>query len=107
MDDVVEHLARIRAATVIVITDLEDDLAAIAESTGKGPDDEHHPEGSRSALNEPRQTDEMARGDLDHVELWVPDLGRATRSWGWLLEVLGYEPPQDREFGKSWLLGST
>ncbi len=36
----------------MVITDLEDDLAAIAESTGKGTDDEQHPEGSRSALNE-------------------------------------------------------
>ena len=46
MDDIVEHLACTRAATVILITDLENDLAAIAESTAKGPDDEHDPEGS-------------------------------------------------------------
>jgi hypothetical protein len=24
-------------------------------------------------------------GPLHHVELWVPDLGRAAHSWGWLL----------------------
>jgi catechol 2,3-dioxygenase-like lactoylglutathione lyase family enzyme len=27
---------------------------------------------------------------LHHVTLWVPDLGRAERSWGWLLGELGY-----------------
>ena len=26
---------------------------------------------------------------LHHVELWVPDLGRAVASWGWLLTELG------------------
>jgi hypothetical protein len=25
------------------------------------------------------------RGSLHHVELWVPDLARAEREWGWLL----------------------
>jgi catechol 2,3-dioxygenase-like lactoylglutathione lyase family enzyme len=27
---------------------------------------------------------------LHHVTLWVPDLARAQRSWGWLLGELGY-----------------
>jgi catechol 2,3-dioxygenase-like lactoylglutathione lyase family enzyme len=27
---------------------------------------------------------------LHHVTLWVPDLGRAERSWGWLLGALDY-----------------
>lgn len=46
MDELVEILARTRAATLIAISDLEDELAAIAESTGKGADDEHDPEGA-------------------------------------------------------------
>jgi hypothetical protein len=35
--------------------------------------------------------DRPTHGALHHVELWVPDLGRAVRSFGWLLESLGYE----------------
>jgi DnaK suppressor protein len=46
LDVLAEQLSRTRAATVVVVTDLEDDLAAIAESTSMGPDDEHDPEGS-------------------------------------------------------------
>jgi Glyoxalase/Bleomycin resistance protein/Dioxygenase superfamily len=49
----------------------------------------------------------MARGHLHHVELWVPDLGRAIASFGWLLEALGYTTLQDWECGRSWLLGNT
>src|ERR1700760_4884903 len=48
-----------------------------------------------------------ARGLLHHVELWVPDLARAGREWGWLLGVLGYEPFQDWPDGRSWRLGDT
>jgi catechol 2,3-dioxygenase-like lactoylglutathione lyase family enzyme len=44
---------------------------------------------------------------LHHVELWVPDLGRAVTSWGWLLERLGYEPYQNWEAGRSWRAGET
>ena len=44
---------------------------------------------------------------LHHIELWVPDLGRAVRSWGWLLERLGYAPYQDWPDGRSWRLGET
>ncbi|GAA2162002.1 MULTISPECIES: VOC family protein [Glycomyces] len=46
-------------------------------------------------------------GLLHHVELWVPDLDRAVRSFGWLLETLGYERFQDWEAGRSWKLGPT
>jgi catechol 2,3-dioxygenase-like lactoylglutathione lyase family enzyme len=42
---------------------------------------------------------------LHHVELWVPDLARATASWGWLLEELGYQLYQDWPAGRSWRLG--
>lgn len=46
-------------------------------------------------------------GMLHHVELWVPDLPRATASWGWLLEELGYRVYQDWPQGRSWRLGDT
>jgi catechol 2,3-dioxygenase-like lactoylglutathione lyase family enzyme len=44
-------------------------------------------------------------GLLHHVELWVPDLTRAERSWGWLLTRLGAEPFQRWEHGRSWQHG--
>lgn len=44
---------------------------------------------------------------MHHVELWVPDLGRAVTSWGWLLERLGWEPYQDWPAGRSWRTGET
>ncbi|MFJ2748244.1 VOC family protein [Streptomyces sp. NPDC087297] len=46
-------------------------------------------------------------GTLHHVELWVPDLDRATASLGWLLERLGHAPFQHWENGRSWRLGPT
>ncbi len=46
-----------------------------------------------------------SRGLLHHVELWVPDLSRAERSWGWLLPALGAAPYQSWEHGRSWRLG--
>ncbi|WP_079403822.1 VOC family protein [Streptomyces sp. 3211] len=46
-------------------------------------------------------------GTLHHVELWVPDLGRAIASLGWLLERLGHAPFQHWENGRSWRLGPT
>jgi len=33
---------------------------------------------------------------LHHLTLWVPDLGRAKRSWSWLLGGLGYQLDFDR-----------
>ncbi|MFI9567389.1 VOC family protein [Streptomyces rishiriensis] len=44
---------------------------------------------------------------LHHVELWVPDLSRASREWGWLLGSLAYEPYQEWNRGCSWRLGET
>jgi catechol 2,3-dioxygenase-like lactoylglutathione lyase family enzyme len=44
---------------------------------------------------------------LHHVELWVPDLGRAVADWGWLLGELGYEQHQDWDDGRSWRSGPT
>jgi catechol 2,3-dioxygenase-like lactoylglutathione lyase family enzyme len=35
---------------------------------------------------------------LHHIELWVPDLTSAKRSWGWLLGELGWELD---EFGET------
>ena len=51
--------------------------------------------------------DEPIAGSLHHVELWLPDLGRAVREWGWLLGRLGYESFQDWPDGRSWRLGHT
>ena len=46
-------------------------------------------------------------GSLHHLELWVPDLGRACAEWGWLLAQLGYAPFQEWPDGRSWRLGAT
>ncbi|WP_205710961.1 VOC family protein [Isoptericola sp. BMS4] len=46
------------------------------------------------------------RGTVHHLELWVPNLARAERSWGWLLGELGYAPFQSWEHGRSWRLGT-
>lgn len=46
-------------------------------------------------------------GTLHHVEIWVPDLGRAALSFGWLLGALGYATFQDWDDGRSWRLGDT
>lgn len=48
-----------------------------------------------------------APGTLHHVELWVPDLRRATAEWGWLLGELGYAVFQDWPDGRSWRLAGT
>ena len=51
--------------------------------------------------------DSDAVGALHHVELWVPDLARATAEWGWILGSLGYEAYQNWSHGISWRLGRT
>jgi catechol 2,3-dioxygenase-like lactoylglutathione lyase family enzyme len=45
-------------------------------------------------------------GELHHVELWVPDLPAAERSWGWLLGELGWTAYQHWAHGRSWRLRS-
>ncbi|WP_046778271.1 VOC family protein [Streptomyces yangpuensis] len=52
-------------------------------------------------------TPAAAGGMLHHVEIWVPDLGRAVASFGWLLQALGYTPFQSWSDGHSWRLGAT
>ncbi|HEY2443307.1 MAG TPA: VOC family protein, partial [Streptosporangiaceae bacterium] len=54
-----------------------------------------------------RGMNQVTRGSLHHVELWVPDLARARDQWGWLLGELGYTQFQDWEHGRSWQLGGT
>ena len=49
----------------------------------------------------------QVRGSLHHIELWVPDLARATTQWGWLLSQLRYTLFQDWPAGRSWQLGAT
>ncbi|GAB2844065.1 hypothetical protein GCM10027176_54660 [Actinoallomurus bryophytorum] len=48
-----------------------------------------------------------AGGALHHVEIWVPDLGRAVASFGWLLDALGYTLFQSWDNGRGWQLGDT
>lgn len=49
----------------------------------------------------------VPHGALHHVELWVPDLVRATSEWGPLMCGLGYAEYQRWEHGISWRLGTT
>ncbi|MET8996637.1 GNAT family N-acetyltransferase [Amycolatopsis sp. NPDC004169] len=46
-------------------------------------------------------------GRPHHIELWVPDLAEAERSWGWLLGELGWREFQRWPDGVSWRLGAT
>ena len=46
-------------------------------------------------------------GSLHHVEIYVSDLERSSRFWGWFLKSLGYEIYQEWPEGKSWRLGDT
>ncbi|MET8850589.1 GNAT family N-acetyltransferase [Amycolatopsis sp. NPDC004625] len=46
-------------------------------------------------------------GRPHHIELWVPDLAEAERSWGWLLGELGWREHQRWPAGVSWRLGAT
>jgi catechol 2,3-dioxygenase-like lactoylglutathione lyase family enzyme len=50
---------------------------------------------------------DASHGTLHHVELWVPNLDRATASWGWLLRELGYDLFQHWPGGRSWRSGLT
>lgn len=39
---------------------------------------------------------------IHHIQIWVPDLGRADRSWGWLLTEVGFTPGRRWETGAVW-----
>ena len=44
---------------------------------------------------------------IHHLQIWVPDMGRTERSWGWLLGELGYEVTRSWERGRVWRKGPT
>lgn len=44
---------------------------------------------------------------IHHLQIWVPDLGRAERSWGWLLGHLGYTLVRSWEHGHVWHMDGT
>nr|WP_083521114.1 VOC family protein [Alicyclobacillus kakegawensis] len=46
-------------------------------------------------------------GLLHHIEINVSDLERSAEFWGWFLSLLGYQPYQIWECGRSWRLGDT
>jgi hypothetical protein len=48
-----------------------------------------------------------ATGTPYHIEIWVPDLHQAIRSWGLLPQQLGYTAYQSWPAGRSWRLGPT
>ena len=39
---------------------------------------------------------------IHHLQIWVPDLARAERRWGWLLEELGYALSRRWDSGRVW-----
>jgi catechol 2,3-dioxygenase-like lactoylglutathione lyase family enzyme len=49
----------------------------------------------------------VGKGLLHHIELYVSDLRKSTKFWGWLLEELGYHSFQKWDSGHSWKLGDT
>jgi catechol 2,3-dioxygenase-like lactoylglutathione lyase family enzyme len=55
----------------------------------------------------PTRADPDQAGSLHHVELGVRDVERAEPFWDWLLTELGYEPKDDWDGGRSWILGPT
>ena len=44
-------------------------------------------------------------GSLHHIELRTHDLENAGKSWGWLLQNLGFTPYQQWDQGRSWRSG--
>lgn len=39
---------------------------------------------------------------IHHLQLWVPDVARSERSWGWLLGELGYDLARQWDTGRVW-----
>lgn len=84
-DEVDDHLDRVEA--MLRRRERDEELAAIREAAS-GPQ-------------------ARVRQGLHHVEIWVPDLARASRSWGWLMAALRWHPHQQWAYGQSWRLGDT
>ncbi|CAG9621902.1 VOC family protein [Sutcliffiella rhizosphaerae] len=47
------------------------------------------------------------RGLIHHIEIYVSDLKKSKKFWGWLLEDLGYVSYQSWDKGQSWKLDHT
>ncbi|GGJ91306.1 hypothetical protein GCM10007063_12430 [Lentibacillus kapialis] len=44
---------------------------------------------------------------LHHIELYVSDLKKSSKFWGWFLEELGYSKYQEWDSGQSWKIDDT
>ncbi|MDA8264985.1 MAG: TraR/DksA C4-type zinc finger protein [Actinomycetota bacterium] len=69
MQDTQGELERARAKILALVADLEGDLAAIAESTADGPDDEHDAEGSTVGYERARVSALLDRASRAATEL--------------------------------------
>jgi len=58
-------------------------------------------------IPDPSEALAPAPGALHHIELWVPDFGRATAAWEWLLAELGYTRFQAFANGVGWRHAAT
>lgn len=47
------------------------------------------------------------KGQIHHIELWVPNLEKTLKFWRWILEYLGYQQYQKWDNGVSFKLGVT
>jgi catechol 2,3-dioxygenase-like lactoylglutathione lyase family enzyme len=43
---------------------------------------------------------------VHHIELWVPDIDRAKKGWGWILRRLGWTDGDEFPGGFSWQAGT-
>lgn len=49
----------------------------------------------------------LSKGLLHHIELYVSNLEKSVEFWGWFLQELGYSSFQKWDGGQSWRLGET
>jgi RNA polymerase-binding transcription factor DksA len=87
--------AQARADALVLISDLEADLAAIAESTGESPDDEHDAEGSTLGYERARVGSllDQARRSLAGIDGAIERKRQGTYG---LCEVCGSGIPTER-----------
>jgi catechol 2,3-dioxygenase-like lactoylglutathione lyase family enzyme len=50
---------------------------------------------------------QLAKGLIHHIEIYVSNLNSTVDFWSWFLEELGYSLFQEWEKGKSWKMGET
>lgn len=49
----------------------------------------------------------MTKGFIHHIEIYVSDLKRTKKFWGWFLEELEYTSFQEWDKGQSWKIDDT